>query len=122
MITLFISLFVFFGSVGSEVLSPDVPTANADVLAVNNSNFNKEDCTCNGIPLKGKVKIVTSYADFEVKVVDSYADMKVKTVSSYPDNCGEWEFVDSYPDFTIKFVDSYPDFTIKFVDSYPGTN
>ncbi|MEQ9316301.1 MAG: hypothetical protein RLN72_10655, partial [Henriciella sp.] len=61
-----------------------------------------ETCEFSGIPLKGEVKIVESFADIEVKIVDSFPDLKVKTVSSFPDDCGEWELVDSFPDFTIK--------------------
>ena len=82
--------------------------------------IDKEHCSCENIPLYGKVKVVDSYADFEVKIVNSYADLEVKLVDSYASTCGEWTFVEQYPDFTIKFVESYPDFTIKFVESYPG--
>lgn len=79
-----------------------------------------ENCAFDGIPLKGKVQIVESFADIEVKVVDSFPDLKVKTVSSFPDDCGEWEFVESFPDFTIKYVDSFADVEIQFVESFPG--
>lgn len=79
-----------------------------------------EDCTCKGIPLHGKVKIVENFADFEVKVVTSFPDLKVKQVNAFADDCGEWEFVESFPDFTVKFVESFPDFTIEFVESFPG--
>ena len=48
------------------------------------------------------------------------SDLNVKKVSSFPDNIGEWQFVDSFPDFTVQFVDSFPDIKIKFVDSFPG--
>ena len=81
------------------------------------------DCTFNGIPLWGTVRIVDShYADLEVRVVDNYPDLLVLRVDSYPDDCGEWEVVDShYADFTIRFVDShYADLDIQWVDSYPG--
>ena len=77
-------------------------------------------CTYEGIELKGKVKIVESFADIEVKAVTSFPDLKVKTVSSFPDDCGEWEFVESFPDFTIKYVESFPDIEIQFVESFPG--
>ena len=82
--------------------------------------ISKEKCTYNGIPLKGKVKIVNSFADFKVKVVDSFSDIEVKTVNSFPDHCGEWQFVESFPDFTIQFVESFPDVKVKFVGSFPG--
>jgi hypothetical protein len=78
-------------------------------------------CSCKGIPLHGKVKIVSSYPDFKVKIASSYPDLKVKKVTMFPDHCGEWQFVESsYPDFTVQFVESYPDFTIQYVSSFPG--
>jgi len=82
--------------------------------------INKEKCTYNGIPLKGKVKIVNSFPDFKVKVVTSFPDIEVKTVNSFPDRCGKWQFVESFPDFTIQFVESFPDVKIRFVESFPG--
>ena len=95
--------------------------------AINNSSSNRyikkidpSNCTFHGIPLKGKVKIVTSFADFSVKKVDSFQDISIKVVDNFPDDCGEWQFVDSFPDFTIKFVDSFPDIEIKFVENFPG--
>ena len=74
----------------------------------------------NGIKLCGRVKVVTSFADIKVQVVDAFADLKVKKVSAFPDDIGEWQFVDSFPDFTIQFVDAFPDIKIKFVDAFPG--
>ena len=61
----------------------------------------------NGIKLCGKVKVVKSFADIKVQVVKSFPDLKVKKVSSFPDKIGEWQFVDSFPDFTIQFVDAF---------------
>jgi hypothetical protein len=83
--------------------------------------FSKENCSCKGIPLKGKVKVVESFPDFKVQIVNSFPDIKVKTVTSFPDDCGEWQFVESFPDFTIQYVESFPDFKVKFVESFPGT-
>ena len=74
----------------------------------------------NGIRLCVKVKVVKSFADIKVKVVNSFPDIKVKKVSSFPDKIGEWQFVDSFPDFTIQFVDSFPDIKIQYVTSFPG--
>ena len=54
--------------------------------------------------------------------MDSFPDLKVKTVDSFADACGEWEFVDSFPDFTVQFVDSFPDIKIEFVERFPGTH
>lgn len=79
------------------------------------------DCKCDGIPLHGKVKVVKYNADFEVKVVHVHADLNVKKVESLPLICGEWQFVEFAPDFTIRYVSSHPDFTIRYVDVFPGT-
>ena len=76
----------------------------------------------NGIKLCGKVKIVKSFGDIKVKVVNAFPDLKVKKVSSFPDKIGEWQFVDSFPDFTIQFVDSFPDIKIQYVNSFPGVS
>ncbi|MFM7469606.1 MAG: hypothetical protein ACKO37_08925 [Vampirovibrionales bacterium] len=78
------------------------------------------DCSFQGIPLYGKVKVVDSFPDIKVKQVDSFQDLSVEKVSSFPDSCGQWQFVDSFPDFTIQYVDSFPDVTVRFVDSFPG--
>ena len=78
------------------------------------------NCTYKGVPLYGKVKVVTSFEDFKVKKVTSFEDLKVKKVTSFPDRCGRWQFVDSFEDFKIKYVDSFEDFKIKFVDSFEG--
>ena len=77
-------------------------------------------CQFKGIPLYGKVKVVTFSPDFEVKVTNFMPDINVKRVDIFPNRCGEWQFVDMFPDFTIKFVDFFPDFEIKFVDVFPG--
>ena len=74
----------------------------------------------NGIKLCGKVKVVTHNADIKVKVVDSFPDLKVKRVNSFPDHIGEWQFVESFPDFTIQYVESFPDIKIKLVNAFPG--
>ena len=78
-----------------------------------------ETCNWNGIDLRGKVQIVESFPDIKIQVVSSFPDLKVKRVDSFPDDCGEWQFVDSFPDFKIQFVDSFPDFKIRFVESFP---
>lgn len=89
-------------------------------LKAGDTDFVSKDCMFRGIPLYGKVKVVESNADFKVKIVSSFPDLEVKIVDSFPDKCGEWQFVDSFPDFTIQFVESFPDFTIKYVESFPG--
>ena len=79
-----------------------------------------KDCTFNGKPLYGSVKIVDAFPDFKVQVVDAFADLKVKRVDAFADSCGEWKVVDAFPDFTVKIVDAFPDFKIKYVDAFPG--
>jgi hypothetical protein len=59
------------------------------------------DCKCNGIPLFGKVQVVTALADFQVQKVDALADIKIKKVTTMPKNCGEWQFVDAFPGNTL---------------------
>jgi len=91
-------------------------------LCLSSHEIEVKDCKCKGIELKGRVKIVTSGADFRVKVVESQPDLRVKKVNLSPVECGEWQFVDSGEDFTIQFVDNFPDFTIKYVKISPGMN
>jgi len=80
------------------------------------------DCHFQEIPLWGKVEVVDSFPDIKVKAVASFPDLKVEIVDSFPDKCGQWQWVESFPDFTIQFVDSFPDLTIQYVDSFPGVN
>jgi hypothetical protein len=80
----------------------------------------QDDCTFRGIKLAGKVKVVDSFPDIRVKAVSSFPDVKVKKVTSFADECGEWQFVDSFPDFKIQYVDSFPDVEVAWVDSFPG--
>ena len=110
-------LFVLFALASVYAAEPD-----SLLLAGNSASrpIDRDYCTCKGKKLYGKVKVVNSGADFDVRVVDSFADLDVKVVSSSADECGEWEFVDSFPDFTIRFVDSFSDFDIRFVGSFPG--
>jgi len=77
-------------------------------------------CTFNGKTLYGKVKVVNVLADMKVREVSSMADLRVQSVSSMASNCGQWEFVDVLPDFTIQYVDVLEDFSIQFVDLFPG--
>lgn len=98
--------------------------ATAFLLSANLAHagsFNASTCSFNGIKLAGKVKVVESFPDVKVQVTSSFPDLKVKQVSSFADDCGEWQMVNSFPDFTIQFVNSFPDVKIRFVDSFPGT-
>lgn len=38
---------------------------------------------------------------------------------SFADECGEWEIVDSFPDFTVEIVDAFEDFEIEY-SAFPG--
>ena len=80
------------------------------------------DCKCKNIELKGRVKIVTSGADFRIKIVESLSDLRVKKVNRSAIECGEWQFVSSGEDFTVEFVSTFPNFTIKYVEDSPGMN
>jgi hypothetical protein len=55
-----------------------------------------------------------------VQAVTSVPDLKVEIVESFPNSVGQWQIVDSFPDYKIEMVDSFPDFTIQFVKSFPG--
>jgi hypothetical protein len=68
------------------------------------------------IPLYGRVQVVSSFGDIKV-AESSFPDLRVKSVS-VATKCGEWQFVDSNPDFTIEYS-SYPDLRIEF-SSFPG--
>lgn len=85
-----------------------------------NPKIDKEKCTCNGHPLYGRVQVVDSFADLDVRVVTSLADIDVKVVNSLPDDCGQWQFVNSLPDVRIRFVNSLEDVSVRFVNSLPG--
>lgn len=78
------------------------------------------DCTWNGIALRGKVQVVTAFPDIKVQVVNAFGDLKVQKVNAFADDCGEWEMVNSFPDFTIEFVNAFPDVTIEYVNAFPG--
>lgn len=79
-----------------------------------------KDGYCNGIKMRGKVRIVEYNPDVKVHVVTSFPDLKVKVVDHFPDDIGEWQFVEYGEDFTVKFVTSFPDLRIKYVTSFPG--
>ena len=82
--------------------------------------INKDNCTCKGIPLYGRVKVITSSADFDVKIIEHSADLDVKVVEYTAGRCGEWQFVEHAPDFTIRLVEHAPDFEIRMVEHAPG--
>ncbi len=84
--------------------------------------FDKENCTCKGIPLYGKVKVMdNSFADFDVRITNGFPDLDVEVVKAFPNECGKWEFVEAFADFSVRFVEGFEDFTIRFVEGFPGT-
>ena len=72
--------------------------------------------------LHGKVKIVNAFPKYKIKIVNAFPDIKVKKVNAFPDKPGEWQVVDSFPDFTVQIVDAFPDFTVQYVNAFPGCN
>ena len=97
-------------------------SAKTDSATVQSEPIDKENCSCKGIPLYGRVQVKNSHADFKVEVVNSNPDLYVEvlTVSrSYPE-CGQWEFVEISPDFTVEFTDVSADFRITYVTISPG--
>lgn len=85
-------------------------------------------CYVYGKLLAGKVQVVNTslgspkdrIPTYKVQVVNAFPDLKVQVVSSFPNKCGQWQFVNSFPDFRIRYVNSFPDFKIKLVNSFPG--
>lgn len=75
------------------------------------------DCTFNGITLFGRVQYVTSFPDITVRET-AFPDLRVRE-GSFADECGEWEIVTSFPDFTVEIVTSFEDFGIEY-SSFPG--
>ena len=82
--------------------------------------FNAKNCTYNGTPLYGRVKVVDHFADIKVKVVKHWGKLKVQQVNHFADSCGKWQMVKSFPDFTIQFVNHSSDIDIQYVKHFPG--
>ncbi len=85
--------------------------------------FNKENKTCKGISLDGRVKFVEHNATFKVYVAPSggSADIIVLlNTSRYLSDCANWKTAEEErnSDFTIQFVGSNDDadFSIWFLD------
>ena len=79
----------------------------------------KHNCSFNGTPLYGRVKVVEHFGKFKVKKVENFGDIRIRK-TPYPNRCGQWNFVDSLEDFTIEYVDSLEDFRVEFVNSLEG--
>jgi hypothetical protein len=75
------------------------------------------DCTFDGIQLFGRVRYVDSFPDIQVRI-SSFPDLRVRE-GSFADECGEWEIVNSFPDFTVEIVDAFEDFQIAY-SAFPG--
>lgn len=103
----------------SPTIDGSVGVARASASPAGTGNVS-DACAYKGITLAGKVKVVDSFPDVRVRAVASFPDLKVKKVDSFADSCGEWQFVDSFPDFTIQYVDSFPDIEVAWVESFPG--
>ena len=63
-------------------------------------NIDRETCTLNGKRLYGKVKSVSSMADFRVEVVNHIADV--------------------LHDFTVEFANNIFNFKTELVNMFPG--
>ena len=109
---LLLLLIVLFGSL--------LYAAEPDSVAVDSSPIESETCTCKGIPLYGKVRVVDISPDFKVEIVDIGADLRVERVDIGASSCGKWEFVEIGEDFTVEFVTIGGDFKVEFVDISPG--
>jgi hypothetical protein len=72
------------------------------------------DCSCKGIKLWGKVRVVEAHEDFKVRI-SVHSDLKVR-ITEHTNKCGEWNFVDTHEDFSIRFVDAHEDFKIEYSD------
>lgn len=114
---LFSLLFVLFALAHVYAAKPD------SLLLAEKSirePIDKENCTCKGIPLYGKVEVVTIGADFKVEVVTIGADLQVEPVTIGANRCGQWEFVTIGADFKVEFVTIGADFKIEYVTIGPG--
>lgn len=79
-----------------------------------------ENCEWGGIELYGKVQFVSSSADISIKYVEYFPDIKVKFVNAFPSDCGEWQVVESFPDFTVQIVENFADLEVQVVENFPG--
>jgi hypothetical protein len=76
------------------------------------------------IPLYGKVRIVTDpkeCEDLSVRIAPKWGKIAVKIVETRPLECGEWQFVTSGEDFTVRFVEELEHFSITFDITMSGT-
>ena len=101
--------------------------ANAHSAIAHEGKFGS-NCYYYGKLLAGKVQVVTTslgrtsdrIPTYKVQIVSAFPDLKVQVVDSFPNKCGQWKFVNSFPDFKVRFVTSFPDFKVKWVNAFPG--
>jgi hypothetical protein len=79
-------------------------------------------CAFNGVPMYGRVKVVSAGAQFQIRVVKSNATLKVKGVNARPEACGEWQFVSTGAAFSVQVVRAGGDFTVSFGARQSGLN
>ena len=113
---IFLSFFAWMGQPDPVEPAP----VKTDSAAVRSEPIDKDNCTCKGIPLHGRVQVRNSQADFRVEIVDIAPDLYVQIVDFPPYSCGQWVFVDHAPDFTVEFVEHAPDFKIEYRNFVPG--
>jgi hypothetical protein len=77
-------------------------------------------CSFNGVPLFGRVKYVAFGAQFKIRLASANAALKVKAVTHPAKTCGEWQFVQANPTFTVQIVKSGEDFTVSLGAARPG--
>jgi len=91
---------------------------NQEAIVYHKNELSREDLA----KIYGRIKIVSSFGDYKVKVVTCFEDLSVKKVNHKASKPGEWQIVDTLPDFKIQLVNSAPDFKIKYVHSFPGVS
>lgn len=79
-------------------------------------------CFFNGVPMFGRVKVVSVGAQFKIRLVGSRAALRVKGVTRPAKKCGEWQFVSTAPTFTVEIVRSGQDFTVSLGAARPGVS
>ncbi|MBQ9143647.1 MAG: hypothetical protein IJX60_01720, partial [Paludibacteraceae bacterium] len=56
----------------------------------------------------------------KVQIVEAFADLDVKLVEAMPDDCGEVQIVEAFPDVKVQIVDAFPDIKVRIVNAFPG--
>ena len=107
----------YLSRAGAAVLSAVLLSAGSSAAQAGSVS---SSCTFNGVPLYGTVQIVDHFPDFKIQKTAHFPDLKVQWGKNFPADCGQWQLVDSFPDFTVQFVDHFPDFKIQEVSRFPG--